>query len=377
MARAEGLADEVAAVGLGHVVDLDVVDAGLGELRGENVRRVLRATVDGTVEDNDGLVLGRVARPLVVLVDDPAQVLTPDGAVRGAQHGDVERGGLGQHVLDLRAVLAHDVAVVTASLVKPLLLEVDLVGVHVAVEGAEAAEGVGAEEDAGGGVEGHHDLGPVHHGGLNEGEGVRAHREGVALSCGDDAVGDVDALEELADHGLGERRGHQGALGIAREDLRHAGGMVGLHVVDDEVVEGATVEHSLDVLEVLADDGAVDRVDEDGLLVKQQVGVVGHAVVERVDVLEQGKALVAGADPPQVVVDLAGVCLAGKVLGLGLGRGGLGLGDAKRCKCGKGGCSACGCLHEVTAAGGGVHGASSLLLRNTLGRNEQTSQSNA
>ena len=59
-------------------------------------------------------------------------------------------GGLGQHVLHVLAVLAHDVAVIATCLGEPLLVlrEVDLVGVDIAVKRVERAEGVGREQHA-------------------------------------------------------------------------------------------------------------------------------------------------------------------------------------------------------------------------------------
>ena len=70
-------------------------------------------------------------------------------------------GRLFQHVLHRRAVFAHDVGVIPAGIVQPLLLEIHLVGKDVAVHSAEGAEGVGAEQSLLRGIIGHHDLRPV------------------------------------------------------------------------------------------------------------------------------------------------------------------------------------------------------------------------
>ena len=46
----------------------------------------------------------RVGAPLAVLIDEPADVLAPDRAVQGADHADVERGGLLEQGLHLSLI---------------------------------------------------------------------------------------------------------------------------------------------------------------------------------------------------------------------------------------------------------------------------------
>jgi hypothetical protein len=75
-----------------------------------------------------------------------AEVGAPHEAVERADIGDVQRRGLLEHRLDLGTVFAHDVGVVAAGLVQPVVHEIHLVGEHMAVERAEGAEGVGREE---------------------------------------------------------------------------------------------------------------------------------------------------------------------------------------------------------------------------------------
>ena len=81
---------------------------------------------------------------------------------------DVQRSGLFQQSLHLRAVLAHDVQVVAAGLAGPVGLLVEL------CHRAEAAKAVGGEEDFFGGLIAHHDLGPVDHRCEHESQGVSA-----------------------------------------------------------------------------------------------------------------------------------------------------------------------------------------------------------
>ena len=82
-----------------------------------------------------------------------------------ADRRDVERRGFFQHTLHLRTVFADDTDIVTSGLVCPGLVRAGR---------AEFAEAVGGEEYLVGGVIGHNDLGPVHHGGGDKGKRVLA-----------------------------------------------------------------------------------------------------------------------------------------------------------------------------------------------------------
>ena len=265
----EGVGEDVARGGDGGVVHLDL-DAAVGELGGEDVRGVLGVAVDAGVGDEHALYLGGVAAPLVVLGEEVAEALPPDKAVQRADVLDVEPGGLAQRGLHLRAVLADDVGVVAAGLVEVLVHEVALVGEDAAVERAEGAEGVRGEEYLVGLVVGHHDLGPVDHRGHDEGELVAAGGEAVALLDEVQPLGEVggeEAREHVADLGVADYL----RLGVAQGYVLDGGGVVGLHVGDDQVVEFAPSQLVGDVVEEVVGHGLVDRVEEDGLLVQDEV----------------------------------------------------------------------------------------------------------
>ena len=94
-------------------------------------------------------------------------------------------------------------------------------------------------------------------------------------------------------------------LGVAAEDLLHAGSVVGLHVVDHQPVQGLVAQQVVQVVLELAVGGPVYRVKEDGLLVQQQVGVVGNPPGDGVDVFKQVEPVVVGPHPIQIVRYLA------------------------------------------------------------------------
>ena len=304
VADAEGLGQDLGGMGDGYVVHADVRHALVGQHAGQNVGGVLGVAVYGAVHDHHGVVLRSVAGPLAVLLQQPAQVLAPDGAVQRADGADVQRGGLVQHGLHLRAVLAHDVGIIAAGVIQPVALEVHLIGEQVAVQCAEGAEGVGGEQRAGGGIEADHDLRPVNHRRHGEGEGVRAGGQRVALL---DDVGAASHIhvEELADHRAGLGGADHRGLRIAAQHVAQRGAMVGLHVVHDHVIQRTAVQHGGQVLLELIGHGVVHRVQQHGLFVQQHVGVVGDAARNGIHVLEQRQSAVVRADPVQIFGDLA------------------------------------------------------------------------
>ena len=94
MAAAEGLGDQLAHMGFGDIVDRDIGDPLLRNLRRQGVRGTLSAAVDRTVDHHDSLLLGRIAAPEAVLFKDPSEILAPDGAVGRTEDFDVDRSGL-------------------------------------------------------------------------------------------------------------------------------------------------------------------------------------------------------------------------------------------------------------------------------------------
>jgi hypothetical protein len=93
---------------------------------------------------------------------------------------------------------------------------------------------------------------------------------------------------------------------VAEHQVAQGGGVVGLHVVDKDIVQPPAVQNVLQILHKLGLNRPVHRVEEDGLLVQQQVGVVGHPTGDGVGRLKDGVLAVVGADPDQVIGDIAG-----------------------------------------------------------------------
>ena len=223
--------------------------------------------------------------------------------MEGADHPDVQRGGLFQQGLHLGAVLAHDVGIVPPGLVHPVPLEVHLVGEENAVQGAEGAEGVGGKEDLVGAVIADHHLRPVDHGGEGKGEGVPAGAQGVPLFDQQSPAG-VDAVK-LPDQIDGLAVAHHGGLRVAQHQISQRGGVVGLHVVDEHIVQRSAVQRMLQIFKELGLDGAVHGIQQDGFLVQQQIGVIGHPAGNGIGGLKAGQLPVVPPDPHQILCHLA------------------------------------------------------------------------
>ena len=72
--------------------------------------------------------------------------------------------------------------------------------------------------------------------------------------------------------------------------------MVGLHVVDDQIVELAVADHLADIGFEPAAECLLDGVDECGFLACDQVGVVRYSLGERPEPFEAGCGPVVDAD---------------------------------------------------------------------------------
>ena len=303
VAAAESVGQDIACRGDGGVVHAHT-HASLHQLGCQNVGSVLRVSVHGGVGDEHALFLGRVAAPLQIFLQKIAEMLAPHRAVEGADIGDIQSGGLFQHGLDLGAVFAHDVGVIAAGLVKLLAHKIALVGEKAAVQRAEGAESVGGKEDLVRLVVGHHDLGPVDHGGVDKGQLMLAHGEAVPFLHHMQPSAQIQS-EELSQHGLDLGVADDLRLRVAQAERLNGCGVVRLHVGDEQVVQLPSVQGVGHIFEKDSTYSLIHRVEQNRFLVQQQIGVIGDAVGYAVNALEAGKPSVVGAYPDQIVQDLS------------------------------------------------------------------------
>ena len=212
--------------------------------------------------------------------------LRQDRPVEGADGGNVQPRRLLEDGLDLGAVLAHDVEVVAPGLAVPVLLR---------VQGAELAEGVRAEEDLLRALIAHHDLRPVDHGGGDEVQHVAAQGELVPL-LHREGGGEVQPRKVLPKEREGLGSAHEFYFRPALHHRLNAGGVVGLDVVDDEVVRLPAGQGGVQIVQELRALVVVHGVQDGHLLVQDHVGIVGHAVGDHILALEKIDVVIVDAD---------------------------------------------------------------------------------
>ena len=284
----------------------------LRQTAGQNIGSALRVAINGGVGNKHAPDLRLISAPQQMLMKNVVQILAPHEAVKGQEHGNVQLCRLIQHRLHLGAVLTHDVAVVAAALVQAVPVKVHLVGKEVAIESAEAAEGVRRQQELVRTVVGHHHLGPMDHGRRHKLQRMAAGAEGVSLLAHADAVV-VDMTEELADHGLG----HSGAEDLHIREAQHhvlqLGGVVRLHVVDHDVVQGAAIQGVVQIFPELVDHLGIHRVKQDGLFVQKQITVIGNALRHAEHALEHRQTAAVGSDPGVIIIDFANTIHTGSL----------------------------------------------------------------
>ena len=153
---------------------------------------------------------------------------------------------------------------------------------------AKTAKAVGGEEDLLGGLIAHHDFRPVHHGRKNEGQRVAAQAQTLAVLdhhaaflC--DGVRTEKLLHIL--EGLGVAHHLHGRVTCGQ--LRDVGTVVRLHVGDDEVVGLGAVQGLGQIFQPRVGGAGVYRIQNGGLLIPDDIGIVAHTGGHRVLALEQ------------------------------------------------------------------------------------------
>ena len=285
MAAPEGLADQLGDIRVGHIVQGNIFHALLGQTAGQDVSCILRVTVNRAAEDRHAPVLRSIGAPLLVLVDKPANILPPDGTMKRTDVRNIQAGRLFQQRLYLGAVFAHDVGIIPPGIIQPVPLKVHLVGIQVAVQRAEGTESVGREQNPIGGIVGCHGLGPVDHGRHDKGERVPSGGQGIPLFHRHSAAGQVQ-IKELADHGDGLGVAHHLGLGIPAQDLSQGGAVVRLHVVHYHIVQVPSMQTVFQVFQETVPHRFVRCIQQNGLFVQHQIGVIGDSPGNRIHILK-------------------------------------------------------------------------------------------
>ena len=144
----------------------------------------------------------------------------------------------------------------------------------------------------------------MHHGRKDEFEGVPARRKFVALLHEQPFA---RAAAVIFEHPVYLLIAHNGGFGVAQEHFKKRRRVIGLHVMDDDIVELPAAQNVLHVFEELFGDGMIDGIEERRLLVEKEIGIVGSAARDGIDVLEEGEPPIARADKEKIFQDSNGI----------------------------------------------------------------------
>ena len=82
-------------------------------------------------------------------------------------------------------------------------------------------------------------------------------------------------------------------------------GVIGLHVMDDQVVGRTAIEHGLEVAEPLVNKTAVDGIGDSDLVAQDNIAVVCHTVLGHIVLaLEQVNVVIVDTDVADILGDL-------------------------------------------------------------------------
>ena len=108
-------------------------------------------------------------------------------------------------------------------------------------------------------------------------------------------------VHELFHEAGGLQAAHDDGIRPTNQHSRQGGQMVGFHMVDNDVVQHSSCQHSRQVLHELRAHGLVNRVQKNGLLVNEDVRIVGGATRDGHHILKKGQSSVGCTDIPQIV----------------------------------------------------------------------------
>ena len=132
----------------------------------------------------------------------------------------------------------------------------------------------------------------MHHRRHHEAELVLTEGKGIALLHDELPLLRDRQREELSDHLEGFCIAHDRRLRVLLECLSDKCAVIRLHVVHDEIVKCTAIERRRHVLEELPRYSRIRGIEERGLLVPDHIGVIGHAAIQRENVLKQMQATI-------------------------------------------------------------------------------------
>ena len=176
------------------------------------------------------MLLRLVAAPAGVYIKQQVNVAAPNGPMQRADHGDFQSRQFLQCSLYLRPVFSYDVAVIPSGFRQPVLRIVQFVNKNIAIQGSEAAKGVGGEQDIFAFLIGHHNFRPMDHGRQVKMQGMAAERERILFFNGNCPALQIHIVE-LPDEGKGFGIPDDFQPGKTKEKFTDVGAVIRLHMV--------------------------------------------------------------------------------------------------------------------------------------------------
>ena len=100
---------------------------------------------------------------------------------------------------------------------------------------------------------------------------------------GDQFLFGCKTVEKVSHHGKGFRGGNHGSVRIGFEKIQNIGGMIRLHVLNDQIIGLSAAERAVEVVQPFVREFGVHRIEHGDFFIEDDVGIIRHPV--RNDVL--------------------------------------------------------------------------------------------
>ena len=198
----------------------------------------------------------------------------------------------------MSTVFTNDVGIVAAGIIKPIPFKIHFIREDAAAQGTKGTKGIGREEGASGRIKGDHGLRPVDHRRGDKGNGVLSEFAGIAFGNHFGAV--IHAEPELTHEIKGFLITDDLGLRVTDEDFLKACRVVRFHMVDNQVIQGTASKDGFDIFQELTADRPVSCIEKNRFFVQKDVGIVGYAPRNGMNIFKKFQAAIVSANPVQI-----------------------------------------------------------------------------
>ncbi len=197
-----------------------------------------------------------------------AEIFCQNGTMQGADDLNIESGGFFEQTLHLCAVFANDTDIISSGFTSPILFH---------VQSAEFTKTVCTEQYFVLIVISYDNFRPMYHRSGDEMQGMFTEGKSIAFSDDNPSVLKL-RTEEIAHHGEGFGAGNNGSLRIVIHKVKDIGTVIGFHVLYDEIIGFTAIECIFEIIEPFLGKAAVNGIHDGNFIIKDDIGIVGHAV---------------------------------------------------------------------------------------------------